>query len=383
MKILLAAKYPHYPQGGGGLERNTHELCLRLVRRGVTPAVICDLKQEFSPLVLRNRLARLRAPAVRFPADDALGYSVYRGWSNETGAREVVERFEPDVVIVQSAFPVPLVESFGGLGVPRMAYFHEVARVGDAGVIAAMGDVGLLANSEFTSRKMQAASGIWPPVIRPLIDPTFYRVETQARNVLFVNAKPHKGVEIAFGVAQRRPDVHFDFIRSWDMSASEARALTARARAAGNITLHNPTNDMRSLYGRARLLLAPSQCEEAWGRVVSEAQVSGIPVLASDRGGLPEAVGPGGLVVPHDAPILHWLDAFATLWDSPTEHQRYATAAREYSERAEIQPEEILTKFIGEVSDFSRNRAKVALSAQAKVRGPAEIDPMRGRRAER
>jgi glycosyltransferase involved in cell wall biosynthesis len=79
-----------------------------------------------------------------------------------------------------------------------------------------------------------------------------------------------------------------------------------RSELPANVTLHPPTRDMRPLYARARLLLAPSQWEEAWGRVATEAQVSGIPVLASNRGGLPEAVGNGGILLPADAPGNEW-----------------------------------------------------------------------------
>ena len=60
--------------------------------------------------------------------------------------------------------------------------------------------------------------------------------------------------------------------------------------------------DMRSVYARSRLVLVPSQCDEAWGRIVTEAQISGVPALASDAGGLPEAVGPGGILMPRNAP---------------------------------------------------------------------------------
>lgn len=90
MRVLLAAKHLHFPQGGGGLERNTHELCLHLIRRGITPAVMCDLQPEASLLAYKNRLVRILRPRLRFPMDRGLGYPVFRGWNNEDGAREVI-----------------------------------------------------------------------------------------------------------------------------------------------------------------------------------------------------------------------------------------------------------------------------------------------------
>jgi glycosyltransferase involved in cell wall biosynthesis len=49
------------------------------------------------------------------------------------------------------------------------------------------------------------------------------------------------------------------------------------------------------IYRNSRLLLVPSVAPEASARVVAEALINGIPVLASERGGLPENCAGGGL----------------------------------------------------------------------------------------
>jgi glycosyltransferase involved in cell wall biosynthesis len=51
---------------------------------------------------------------------------------------------------------------------------------------------------------------------------------------------------------------------------------------------------MKQVYRRTALLLVPSLWFEAAGRVVAEAQLSGIPVLATDSGGIPEQLNGGG-----------------------------------------------------------------------------------------
>ena len=55
---------------------------------------------------------------------------------------------------------------------------------------------------------------------------------------------------------------------------------------------HNP----RAIYRLTRALLAPLLVRETFSRVVAEALVNGIPVLASDRGALPETLGDAGFV---------------------------------------------------------------------------------------
>ncbi len=350
MRVLFATKHVHFPQGGGGLERNTHELCLRLKRRGITPAVMCSLLPNSSLMAYRNRLIRKLVPHHRFPSDKGLEYAVYRGWESEDGAREVAARFRPDVIVVQSGEAIPILRSFAKLGLPCLLYFHEPARIGDAREAAQMGGVGLLVNSVFMAKRVEEETGQRPAIVRPLVDPSFYAGPVDPKFVLFVNAVPRKGLEIAFRLAEARSDIPFAFVTSWILRPDERRRLEQRAQKAGNIALHPPTNDMRSHYRSARLILMPSQCEEAWGRVVTEAHINGIPVVASAQGGLLEAVGPGGILLAHDAPIADWIEALSKLWDDGPSHARYAEAARDYSRRAEIQPEAIIDAFVAQLA---------------------------------
>ncbi len=65
-----------------------------------------------------------------------------------------------------------------------------------------------------------------------------------------------------------------------------------------NLSIKGPYLDVREFYKTLKALFTPSMWEEAFGRVVVEAGLSGIPVLASNRGGLPEALNGGGLILP-------------------------------------------------------------------------------------
>ena len=113
---------------------------------------------------------------------------------------------------------------------------------------------------------------------------------------------------------------------------------------------------MRKVYRQAKLLLAPSQCLETWGRVATEAHFSGIPVLASNSGGLPEAVGPGGICLPPDAPVACWIGAFSEIWDNPARYLQLSQAALEYSRRPEIAPDAIANSLIAIVQSQLRAR---------------------------
>jgi glycosyltransferase involved in cell wall biosynthesis len=90
-----------------------------------------------------------------------------------------------------------------------------------------------------------------------------------------------------------------------------------------------PPEEVPGLIARARAVLVPSRGHEAFGRVVIEAYASGVPVVASRRGGLEELVQDGvtGLVVPAEDPAA-WMIAVQSLLDD-REAIRLGDGARE------------------------------------------------------
>ncbi len=106
--------------------------------------------------------------------------------------------------------------------------------------------------------------------------------------------------------------------------------------ALSNVSFLASQKDMRKVYGKCKLLLAPSLWEEAYGRVVTEAQFSGIPVVASNRGGLPEAVGPGGILIDPDGPVEEWVSAIRELWNNNEFYREMSAAATAYAHRPEM-----------------------------------------------
>jgi len=66
---------------------------------------------------------------------------------------------------------------------------------------------------------------------------------------------------------------------------------------------------------QAGLVLAPSRCEEACPYSVLDAHAAGVPVLASDRGGLPELVGAERALPAEDQAA--WTGALGRLWADP------------------------------------------------------------------
>jgi glycosyltransferase involved in cell wall biosynthesis len=103
--------------------------------------------------------------------------------------------------------------------------------------------------------------------------------------VTLINPCPDKGVAILLALAQRMPDVAFAVVPTWGPPSPELAA----AQKLPNVTTLESSEDVNDIYRRTRVLLVPSLWGEAFGFVVVEAMARGIPVLASDVGGLPEA----------------------------------------------------------------------------------------------
>jgi glycosyltransferase involved in cell wall biosynthesis len=169
-------------------------------------------------------------------------------------------------------------------------------------------------------------------------------------------------LDIVLRLAQARPDVKFLFVVN---RKRFGRGGSRRPPWQGlrNVETLGPVGDMRKVYRRAKLVVAPSQWIETWGRIATEAHFSGIPVLASDSGGLREAVGPGGICVPRDADLSVWLEAFSAIWDDATRYRQLCEAAHRYACRREISPETIVDSFLMLVGSRIQHQERRAMEA--------------------
>ncbi len=291
-----------------------------------------------------NRLRRKLPPWHAFPVDHGMGYAVYRGWEPAHGLAEVARRFRPDVVVIQAGEPIPIARAAMALDIPTVIHLRDVEFQHLGGDPRQLDGVSYIANSAFTAARFEETFGIDATVVLNLIDPERYRVQPSAEKVVFINPHPWKGVDLALEVASKNPTIDFLFVESWRLSPKEATRIHHAISQLGNVTWLPRTLDMRKIYRQAAFVIVPSQCDEAWGRIVSEAQISGIPVIVSDRGGLPEATGPGGIMLPCDD-VKAWTEAVEKLWRDPSLRHELGAAALEHARRAAIQPAKVCTAY--------------------------------------
>ncbi len=107
--------------------------------------------------------------------------------------------------------------------------------------------------------------------------------------VLFVGRLiEKKGVRILCDVAQSLSQINFVFVGT----GPEDEYLKKEEKENGNIKFVGPIKNtlLYKYYNSADIFCIPSQYEEGFGRVVMEAVACGLPVVGSNKGGIPEAL---------------------------------------------------------------------------------------------
>ena len=333
----------------GGSESSTHDLCCELLKCDCEVAVVSSIENK-GFIYYRNRvLSKLKKS--HFIYDSALGYPVYRGWNFNDGLQEVIGDFKPDVAVVQAGNPFKLVNLISGLNLPVVLYMRDIEFHLNSEELNINANVGFIANSNFTARRFNELYQVDSCVIPPLIKPDNYIVKNRGDAVLHIGLHQRKGIDISFELAKRRPDIPFVFVESWPLSQKEYLNYQKRAAVLRNVILYRRSSDMKKYYRMAKLLLVPSCGEEAWGRVVTEAQLSGIPVIASNRGGLPESVGLGGSIVPYDSSIDEWEKSLSSILNDEGRYLQVSEAALERSKDVKISKEYLLDRFVTYLSN--------------------------------
>ncbi len=180
----------------------------------------------------------------------------------------------------------------------------------------------VVATSGWTARQLRERYGVTAAVARPGVDPAPLAPGTDgAGRLLCVGSiSAIKGQDVLVDALARVHDLPWTCALVGPLRRDPAHvALVRRSVAAhgltGRIALTGPRTgpDLDAAYAAADLLVLPSRVE-AYGMVVTEALARGVPVLATDAGGVTEALGDGPrlLVPPGDpaalaAALRRWL----------------------------------------------------------------------------
>lgn len=115
--------------------------------------------------------------------------------------------------------------------------------------------------------------------------------------ILFIGGNDsRKGYHIAKKIAKALPEQKFLFVGKYK-----------RGFTKGNITYKSWTKNINELFEIAKIVIVPTICNEAFGRIPIEAKFFGIPCITSNKGGLPEANSNKQLIVKNIKDINDWI----------------------------------------------------------------------------
>lgn len=373
--LLLLPQTPFDPTSGA--PRSMLSICRLLAGAGYEVRSLCttafdapqaDAPQWHSAQGLSLRMTRppgCTRPAWSFTADgiahqllDTPGH-VTDSWADTLG-----RDFEAAFAALHGDFRPDIVLTYGGA--PCMKTCRRKARDAGAAVVLGLRNHGYfnkgamvdadygLAPSQWMARQYadffgRHIDGLPPPLVERDIVPDSH----EAVFFSFVNPSPRKGmmffIRLAEALSISRPDIPLLVL-----DAHGHGALMVQAAARHGIDLRRHENIMlapsvarpKDLLGLTRAVLVPSLWDEPFGRVAAEAQLCGIPALVSDRGGLPEAVGAAGTVLPISRQygpestalppveaVQPWIDAIVRMCDDEAHYGRLCTQAAQAGQR--------------------------------------------------
>jgi len=309
MRILLAQNSLYYPAYGGG-DKSNRLLLEALAARGHECRVVAHgylhpdaggPGQYLEQLKARSLDGTtLAGDVVQFRLRDVEVHAVTSRRNFQSHLSRQIEQYRPAVTILSTDDRAQLLlEAALKHAHTRVVYLVRTTLALPFGPEAA-----------FPSRKntqlLRAADGVagvsryvadyirkWgemeaeaPPIslLEPGPYPDLGRFDNEF--VTFVNPCAVKGLSIFLALARELPGVRFAAVPTWGTTAEDRASL----ERLPNVTLLDPVDRIDDLLKRSRVILMPSLWAEARGRIPVEAMLRGVPVLASNVGGLPESM---------------------------------------------------------------------------------------------
>ncbi|MBI4041394.1 MAG: glycosyltransferase family 4 protein [Deltaproteobacteria bacterium] len=123
-----------------------------------------------------------------------------------------------------------------------------------------------------------------------------------------------KGVDLLFEMVEKLPsDIYIAMVGE----GSRRAELEHKSKAFSQVMFVGPVRnqDLPAYLWSADLLIMPSLYKEGYGRVNMEAQACGLPILASNRGGIGEVVQEGGILV--EPTVQNFIEKVLELKNNP------------------------------------------------------------------
>jgi glycosyltransferase involved in cell wall biosynthesis len=190
----------------------------------------------------------------------------------------------------------------------------------------------IVTDTQATANLYKDRHGLVCHPVGKFIDPALVKSEERRPEfITFINPSFEKGVNVFMPLAKlaakEAPEIKFLVVQSRGRWGTALQVLNYQASDFPNVRVIGHQKNMKPVYGATKALLLPSVWHESGARVIAEALINRIPVLASRTGGSAELVGQGGAIfdLPEDvrekrnvpAPedvVRPWLEEIKRIW---------------------------------------------------------------------
>ncbi|MEY8256479.1 glycosyltransferase family 4 protein [Erysipelotrichaceae bacterium 66-17] len=250
--------------------------------------------------------------------------------------KRILERFEPDYIFSQLNFLEEFTEYCEICKKCRIIYFiHSNLTIGKNSnshidILLSNKVYKVICLSRYILSTLPYELQKKSEVVYPIFDKNkLCNPKENGEYILFFNPIAIKGVDIVIELSKIFKNEKFVIYETWNHIT---QAYKAKIEAQRNIILQNNLENYFEVYRDVKIYLLPSQCEEGFGRGIVEANISGIPIVASDIGGIKEASGKNQLLVHRFWDINEWEEKLQILLDDDN-YKRYSKYGFENSKR--------------------------------------------------
>ncbi|MDQ6678324.1 MAG: glycosyltransferase family 4 protein [Acidobacteriota bacterium] len=302
MRILLTSNASYDPPRGGSTRSN-----MTWLRRLVSEAHMCEVVSAAWGEEGVSDVDGIRIRSVRNLPRRTLAL------------RDAIESFHPDCTLVSSEDLSHMLLREAARATPAQVVYlahtpqffpfgpeswnpdpHATALLREAQAVISIGQhmAGYIAEHCGINSRV-----IHPPIYGQPPFPNFGRFDSGY--VLTINPCSVKGISIFLELARRFPHLSFAALSGWGTTSRDQADMAQLP----NVRLLESVPNIEQVLSGARLLVMPSLWYEGFGLIAMEAMLRGLPVIASDSGGLTEAKAGTGYVIPVQ-PISTYLPEF-------------------------------------------------------------------------
>ena len=353
MNILFASRRPTYPFFLGGAEKSFYELAAALARNGHSIFILgdytskaglaehffSDAEVEYSEYYeleigfLQKKLPRLFRLEVKGPG----GVYILHNFLPDLipALKDLIRDTKPDIICTQLEGATEVLMTARNRKIPVLHFVRDIHNPMNFFAIGLkpplIGPTLCVANSDFVREYVQEQFGVETVTVYPMIE--FEKVEKKEadenrKRILFVNPVPSKGGDVMYHVAKALLEFDFEIIPGW------GRECDQKWKDLPNtIPQCWPVTDMMTVMARADLLVFPAQKSEAFGRTGIEAQLAGLPVIASKHPGIHESLGDSAVLIEDYQAPEAWIAAIRNLLADAQECHRLVEAGKQNAER--------------------------------------------------